>query len=223
MKFDAQRAYHHITQLAFPRASGTAGEFKARAYIVEQLEALGLTVVEEPFDFTRFPAEILPRLLSFVFIAGVVTACWMGTNQPIVASLSCTGMLLIVLALTRWQKSLEWLYNVGKIHTSKNVVATHASAADADFNLIFVAHYDSKSQVLPIAVRALCYCVGVAGLIGLTLMTLIQVFLKAPLPSPLIWAIGGCICFDSAICPISVLPELTRNSSASLDCSTKRA
>ena len=150
---------------------------------------------QEPFDFTLFPAERLPRLISVAYTIGVIAVCWMSAKQPIFASLLCVGMLMIALSLTRWQKKLEWLYDVGKAHTSENIVATSAPSAGVTLDLIFVAHYDSKSQVLPIAVRALCYCVAVGGLIGLTLLTLIQTVLKAQLPSPLIWAVAGPICF----------------------------
>ena len=90
---------------------------------------------------------------------------------------------------------LEWLYDVGKAYSSKNIIATDSPASAARFDLIFVAHYDSKSQVLPIAVRAVCYWVAGAGLIGLTLLTIIQIPLQGRLPSPLIWSIGGCVCF----------------------------
>jgi hypothetical protein len=81
------------------------------------------------------------------------------------------------------------------MQASQNIVATNTPSTGVAFDLILVAHYDSKSQVLPIVVRGLCYCLAVAGLTGLTLLTLIQLPLKAPLPSPLIWSIGGCICF----------------------------
>ena len=210
MKFDAQRAYHYIAQLAFPRAAGSAGESKARAYIVKQLTQLGLSVEQEAFDFTLFPAEVLPRLISAAYTVGVIGVCWLSGNRPIGASLLCVGMLVIALSLTRWQKRLEWLYNVGRAHTSKNIVATSTPSIGANFDFIFVAHYDSKSQVLSIAVRALCYYVAVVGLIGLTLLMLIQMSpLKVTLSLPLIWLIGVSIC----LCLLLLQFNFTQNGS----------
>ena len=194
LKFDAQRAYHHIAQLAFPRAVGSTGESKARTYIVEQLSRFGLHVDEEAFQFTLFPAEFLPRLVSAVFTVAVIIVCWIVTSHPIYASLLCMSLLLISLALTRWKRSLEWLYNVGKMHASTNIIGRTNTSSEAILDLIFIAHYDSKSQILPIAVRALCYCVAVVGMIGLTLLTILQIPFHNRLPSLLIWGVGGCIC-----------------------------
>ncbi len=194
MKFDAQQAYHHIVQLAHPRAVGSAGESRARAYIVAQFTRLGLNVEQERFDFSLFLAEVLPRLISVAYTVGIIAACWMTPRQPLYASFLCVGMLLIALSLTRWQKKLEWLYGVGKTHNSENIVATSASPTGGTSDLIFVAHYDSKSQVLPIGVRALCYCIAIGGLIGLTLLVLIQHTLNVQVSPFLIWAIGVPIC-----------------------------
>lgn len=194
MKFDAQRAYHHISQLAHPRAVGSIGESRARAYIVAQLAALGLNVKREHFDFTLFPADILPRLISAVYTVGIIVVCWITSRQPLYASVLCIGMLLIALSLTRWQKRLEWLYGVGKAYHSENIVATSCPPTEEAADLIFVAHYDSKSQLLPIGIRALCYCTAIGGLIGLTLLTLIQLILKMQAPASLIWAIAVPIC-----------------------------
>ena len=133
MKFDAQRAYQHIAQLAIPRAVGSEGEAKARAYIVEQLSAIGLRVEEESFHFTQFPAEVLPRLIFVASTIAVLIACWVSPNHPLLAGLLCDGVLVGVLALTRWQRSLEWLYNIGRKHTSKNIIATRNAVDDANF------------------------------------------------------------------------------------------
>ena len=194
MKFDAQQAYHHIDQLAYPRAVGSTGESRARDYIAAQFEKLGLNVEQERFDFTLFPAEVLSRLICATYTIGVIAVCWMTPRQPLYASVLCAGMLLIALSLTRWQKKLEWLYSVGKTHISKNIVAKSVPPTEVTSDFIFVAHYDSKSQVLPIALRALCYCIAVGGLIALTPLILIQPVLKVQVSPFLIWAIAVSIC-----------------------------
>ena len=194
MKFDAQQAYHHIAQLAYPRAVGSTGEYRARSYIVAQFARLGLNVEQEQFDFTLFPAEVLSRLICTAYTVGVIVVCWLTPRHPLYASLLCVGMLLIALSLTRWQKKLEWLYDVGKTYNSENIVATPTPPAEVTSDLIFVAHYDSKSQVLPIALRALCYCIAIGGLIGLTPLIFIQPILNVQVSPFLIWAIAVPIC-----------------------------
>ena len=209
MKFEAQQAYHHIVQLAHPRGVGSAGESRARAYIVAQFARLGLSVNRERFEFTVFPAEVLSRLICGVYTVGVIMVCWMSPKQPLYASLLSVGMLLIALSLTRWQKKLEWLYSVGKVYHSENIVAKIAPPTEVTADLIFVAHYDSKSQVLPIAVRALCYCIVMGGLIGLTPLILIQPILDVEVSPLWIWAIAVPIC----LCLLCLQLNFTQNRS----------
>ena len=48
--------------------------------------------------------------------------------------------------------------------------------------------------MLPIALRALCYCIAIGGLIGLTPLILIQPILNVQVSPFLIWAIAVLIC-----------------------------
>ena len=209
MKFDAQRAYQHIVQLAVPRAVGSEGEAKARAYIVAQLSEIGLRVEEESFHFTHFPAEVLPRLIFAGVTVAVLIACWGAVSHPLLSFLLCDGVLVGIFALTRWRRSLERLYNIGKKHTSKNIIATRNATDAASFELVFVAHYDSKSQLLPIAVRALCYGLALVLLMVLGVLISVPLFLPVELPEVLIWVVGGCVCF----CLMLLQFNFTRNRS----------
>ena len=53
-KFNGQRAFEDIRKLVAigPRVAGSAGAEAARAYIRQQLQAVGITVEEQPFDAT---------------------------------------------------------------------------------------------------------------------------------------------------------------------------
>ena len=97
--YDAKRAYHHIRQLAFPRLVGSAGEANARAYIDEQFTALGMEVSREVFSFTKFPAEVLPRILCGLFVPVVLSVPWLGERFPISISLACLLSLCIAMLL----------------------------------------------------------------------------------------------------------------------------
>ena len=188
--YDAKRAYHHITQLAFPRLVGSAGEAKAQDYIVQQFSELGLDVTREPFSFTKFPAEVLPRLLCGLFVPIVLSVPWLGERFLIPVCLACLFSLAVTLLCTQWQQRFEGLYDVGRKHDSENIVATNGRKPnDNTPALLFVAHYDSKSQVLPIAVRAVAYGIAIAGLTALTTVMVIEVAILAWFPdySPLVW------------------------------------
>jgi glutaminyl-peptide cyclotransferase len=52
VRFDAGRAFEHVRQLVAigPRPAGSAGAARTRQYLVRQLQALGITATEQPFD-----------------------------------------------------------------------------------------------------------------------------------------------------------------------------
>ena len=217
--FDARRAYHHITQLAFPRLVGSTGEAKAQDYTVQQFKALGLDVSWEPFSFTKFPAEVLPRILSALFVPVVLSVPWFGDRFPISVCLACLFSLFVALFFTQWQRRFEGLYNVGRKYDSENIVATNGRKPnDNTPALLFVAHYDSKSQVLPIAVRAVAYFIAIAGLTGLTTAMVIELAILAWLPDyiapgwssdPIVWSVAGI----TTLCLLLLQINLTQNHS----------
>ena len=208
--FDARRAYQHVKAIAFPRGVGSTGETAAREYIVRHFRDLGLHVVREPFHFTKFPAEVLPRLVCAIFTPLVFMVPWLGERFSIHMCLLCLGSLAVPMALTRWQQPLEKLYDVGKKWRSENVIATNDVPQTADApTLIFVAHYDSKSQVLPIAVRAAAYGIAIAGLISLTGFILVQLLFQFWPPNAVLWGIAGV----SGFCLLLLQFNFTQNRS----------
>ena len=196
LTYDAKRAYHHITQLAFPRLVGSSGEAKAQDYIVQQFTALGLDVSRESFSFTKFPAEVFPCLLCGLFVPVVLSVPWFGEQFPIPVCLICLLSLAVALLFTQWQKRFEGLYDVGKKHRSENIVATNSKKPNNKTPaLLFVAHYDSKSQVLPIAVRVAAYGIAIVGLMALTTVMVIEVATVALFPDyiTLVWLSGSIV------------------------------
>ena len=84
--------------------------------------------------------------------------------------------------------------------------------------LLFVAHYDSKSQVLPIAVRAVAYGIAIVGLIVLTIVMVIEVLTVVWLPDSItlvwlpnfiVWSVAGTTTF----CLVLLQINLTQNRS----------
>ena len=196
LAYDAKRVYQHIKRLAYPRLVGSAGEAKARAYIVQEFTALGLEVSREPFSFTKFPAEVLPRMLCGLFVPIVLSVPWLGERFPIPVCLACLLSLFVALFFTQWQRRFEGLYDIGRKHNSENIIATNDKKKEGNTPvLLFVAHYDSKSQILPIAVRAVAYSVAIVGLIILTVISVAQVIPLVWLSAHIVWSIAGITTF----------------------------
>ena len=219
LTYDAKHAYHHITQLAFPRLVGSSGEANAQDYTVQQFTGLGLAVSRESFSFTKFPAEVLPRILCGLFVPVVLSVPWLGERFPIPICLVCLLSLSIAMFFTQWQKRFEGLYDVGRRHRSENIIATNGRKPnDNTPALLFVAHYDSKSQVLPIAVRAVAYGIAIVGLIVLTIVMVIKVLTVVWLPDyitlvwlpdSIVWSAAGVTTF----CLVLLQINLTQNRS----------
>ena len=208
--YDAKLAYYHITQLGFPRLVGSVGEVKAQDYIVEQFTALGLDVSWEPFSFTKFPAEVLPRILSALFVPVVLFVPWFGERFPLLLCLACLLSLFIAMFFTQWQKRLEGLYDIGRRHRTENIIAKNGTKQDDNSPaFLFVAHYDSKSQVLPIALRAVSYGIAIIGLIILTTVMLIKLFTHVWLPNYMVWSVAGI----TSVCLLLLQTNLTQNRS----------
>ena len=210
LTYNAERAYHHITQLAFPRLVGSAGEAEAQDYIVQQFKALGLDVSWESFLFTKFPAEVLPRILSALFVPVVLSVPWFGVRFPIPVCLICLLSLSVAMFCTQWHERFEELYDVGRSHRTENIIATNGVKPDDNTPaFLFVAHYDSKSQVLPIAVRAISYGIAIIGLVVLTTAMVIKVGWGIWLPDYIVWSIAGITTF----CLLLLQINLTQNHS----------
>ena len=208
--YNAKLAYYHITQLATPRLVGSVGEAEAQDYIVQQFTELGLDVLSEPFEFTKFPAEVLPRILAALFVPAVLFVPWFGERFPVLLCLACLLSLAIALFFTQWQKRFEGLYDVGRRYQTENIIAKNGAKQDGNTPaFLFVAHYDSKSQVLPIAVRALSYGIAITGLLVLTTLMLIKCFTLFWLPHYIVWGIAGITGF----CLLLLQINFTRNHS----------
>jgi Peptidase family M28 len=156
----AQRAAarQHLEVLAAtPRPAGGDDEARARAYCGEILAGAGLSVAEEPFSYSELPGRFAtPALgaLSGALMAAAGHAGWRG--EPGLA----VGVLTVgasIVGLATW-----WLVRFGVLSLpwmrarSSNLVGIRGNPS-----LWLVAHLDSKSQPVPILVRAL----GVMGLI----------------------------------------------------------
>ena len=102
------------------------------------------------------------------------------------------------------------MYDVGRKHYSENIVATNSVEQNGNTpHLLFVAHYDSKSQVLPIAVRAVAYGIAIVGLITLTVATVIKVLTLVRFPDYIVWSIAGTTIFCLLLLQINLTQNLS--------------
>lgn len=207
--FDAQLAFKQTKALCYPRRTGTRGERRAARYVHGQLEALGFVVKRERFSVSLFPPEIGSRILLVLCAVFLALGGWLTLSAPLQAALCWAGSLLLVNAPWRAVGFIasRWPPRV----LSENVLATLPTVScDAPARVVFMAHYDTKSQLLPTGVRvALVSTVAViSGL--LALVGLARAVGLSTLHHPvLLWTVVGA----AIVCLLALIGNITGNRS----------
>lgn len=169
-----RRILFHIEALHIPRFTGSPGEESARRYIRQTFLNDGYGVIERPFTASLFPGTFLPRLSIAAVCAMILTAFLSNGWSPVAAVELCILALLTILLVSRWSPWLERMYRWKVFGTleSRNIVALHPHQQNR-LNVVFTAHYDSKSQTFSGAARFLLYILLAAlVLINAILITL---------------------------------------------------
>jgi hypothetical protein len=150
--FDVERAYRHIEELCYPRRVGTPRERRAARYILRHFAGLGLARRRERFPVSLLATEIGSRLIFATCVLLVVLGVWVVPAWPIVAA-ACWG-LSAFLVNSPWRVAGPLDRYWPSRTTSENLFGTLADGpAEAPARVVFMAHYDTKSQILPTGVR----------------------------------------------------------------------
>ena len=183
-------AREHLERLAArPRPAGSPAERDARDWCRRSLAACGFAVAAEPFEYSAIPGRAATPALG---VAGIAVVCagaraaWDGHPWAAAIVLAAGGACVAT--------AVAWLARVAVTRLpwgrrdGINLVATRGAGAAP--RLWLVAHLDSKSQPVPILVRA-------TGIIALMLVwiaalgtAIAQATLGGSPPWPWIAALG---------------------------------
>ena len=157
----------NVESLARPRLSGTEGAAEVEQVVRERFEAMGYETEPLPFGFSAWPGRFgLPAAGVILLLTGVLGAWLVPAGQPVpalVILLAGLGLALLpLLLLGRAIRSVPW----GRIETS-NLLFRKPGARPA---WIVMAHRDSKSQLVPTALRTAA--IALAGAAWLALVVL---------------------------------------------------
>jgi hypothetical protein len=149
---DISAARRHLEQLAVePRPAGSAAEARARDYCANRLRELGFSVQEEPFAYSALPGRLatpLAGISSVILLGAAGQLGWRGHAALALAVAAGGGSLLVLGALWLMRRgvlSLPWWRERG----------VNLEARRSEPRYWLVAHLDTKSQPIPLAVRAL--------------------------------------------------------------------
>ena len=150
--FEADRAYEHTRALCYPRRVGTLGERRALRYLIREFRAAGLRTRRERFGVSHFPAEVGSRIIFAGCGLLVLLGAWLATRYPLASALCWGAAAFLTNAPWRVQHfvSAAWPPRT----SSANLLGTLPGAPEsAPARVVFLAHYDTKSQLLPTGVR----------------------------------------------------------------------
>ncbi len=193
MKFDARVALNYARAISRPRRVGSGEDERVAGEIAARLEQSGYRVEHQPFRLSTAPA----RFLTLEILAGlllILTAFWARRFGAWVEALPASTLLLLMFAIGPINRIVEassvapdpgvpvsrWsamCLRIGDRYTPANLAAMRPDLPDDLVlpHLYLVAHYDSKSQWMPLAVRIALFTVAIIGSLsfaGLTLLGL---------------------------------------------------
>ncbi len=162
----------HLRELGGePRPAGSPAEARARGYCAGKLRELGFSIHEQAFLYSAVPGRLATPGTGVIAIALLAAAAHEGAEgRPAgalailaagAAVLGATTLWLIrrgVLALPLWRRS------------GVNLVAVRGEAV----RVWVVAHLDSKSQPIPIAVRGVAISAMLAIWVGAAALALLE-------------------------------------------------
>ncbi|MGI8499061.1 MAG: M28 family peptidase [Gemmatimonadaceae bacterium] len=154
-----------------PRPAGEAAEAVARASCASTLRERGFSTVEIPFSYSTLPGRWATSLTGFASIVALMLVGGEGYEGHATRALI---ILISSLAAIGW--SAWWIGTAGILRlpwaraTSVNLVATRGTP-----RLWLMAHLDSKSQPVPIGLRALGITVSLFVWLAAVVLVLLQV------------------------------------------------
>jgi len=169
MSVDENNAYRITERLSFPRLVGSEGEPKAIKVVVDEFEKVGLEAKRESFE-TSFFSWTMARYIFFPLAAILILAAYLLFLSPIASIVLAVSLLIVGMYATR----LTGLGDVprGKKYTTENIYGK-LPATKNNIDVLFMAHWDSKSQTFSSIQRIVIFVIAIFGAIILAVLILI--------------------------------------------------
>ncbi|MEX2682924.1 MAG: M28 family peptidase [Candidatus Sigynarchaeota archaeon] len=220
-----------IQDLAYPRLSGTSNdEVKCKEYLVGKFKDLGHEAVIEPVPWSTFSTNVLIRLVVMIIFGGLFIGLVLEWFHQAWANLIFIVILLaaVVFAVGSQQSKTDSFATMGKVQQTYNIFAKlPAKVEGATKDIIFVAHHDTKSQVVVTLVRTVSYVFGFLISLAMGFMIIISSIVKIagmPMTHDVFWVLVVLLCCNLPfLCVLLVNKTIEGKSLGSLDNATGMA
>ncbi len=152
MGYSRENILQHIEALSFPRRTGSLGNERARAYILGFFQRHALDVEIHEFSFSTFWISVMSRVLPIMIPGLIILSALVFETHPFLGFGAIMVIFVLLFIGTRWNHFSQRIAGCEGPRRSSNIIA-RIPAERSSQNVVFMAHYDSKSQTIPIKIR----------------------------------------------------------------------
>lgn len=174
-----------LREIARPRMTGTEGAQEVAELARTRLTALGFQVHDYPFTFSTLPGRFAITVCGALLLFGTLGAAWaLNQRNAGVALVILILILLLCGAIAALSPVLTQMLPFAKV-AGTNLFARKPNSRP---RYIVMAHLDSKSQPLPLAVRGPAIIFGIlawSALVAIAILGLLDaVYLEPRIVTP---------------------------------------
>jgi acetylornithine deacetylase/succinyl-diaminopimelate desuccinylase-like protein len=195
MNFDPETALDYARALARPRRVGSGADEAVAQEIAQRLERCGWTVQRQPFRVSaRVNAAIAVQIVAALLL--IAAALWSGAVPAWIPAVGILILLMTADRIIRAAQARSVVPGVGERQPARNSpgIATanliaappHSPNTPTAPRLYLAAHYDSKSQFMPIVVRVALFAAAIGGAVAFAALTLAGMLLPALTPAAIV-------------------------------------
>lgn len=210
MTFSPETALAYARALARPRRAGSGEDEAVAREIAQRLEQCGWTVERQSFRFSNLVNVVIAlEVLACLLLAAA--AEWAGAIPAWIPAILILVVLMLTNGIVRAAQTRAVVLGVEARRPARllpqfataNLIATppHSPENPSAPHLYLVAHYDSKSQFMPIVVRITLFVAAIGGSVSFAGLTLAGLLLPALLPAA---HLAGMLAIITAL-PLAVL------------------
>ncbi|HUY01557.1 MAG TPA: M28 family peptidase [Candidatus Deferrimicrobium sp.] len=170
MELDYENAYRITERLSFPRLIGSEGEKKAIETVSEEFQKAGFSGITHQDFETSFFNWFIARFIFLPLGLILITAAYLLIISPIVSIILSILMLLVGMYATRFSSSGD--KPIGKKYPTENLFVK-LPAPSNKIDILFMAHWDSKSQTFSTLTRIILFVIAIFGALVLAVLIFI--------------------------------------------------
>lgn len=182
-KLGVDRAYQITKRLTFPRLVGSDGEKKALEIVLDEFKKVGYNpIYRDSFKTSFYNLIVLRYAFIPMGICLILLALSFFINYWLALGLFLSNLYIAkkVLGLATTDK-IHLLKNKEKNYDTENIY-TDLKSKSSKATVVFMAHWDSKSQTFPSSIRIILFLIVGAGFFIILFLSLILIIIQLIFP-----------------------------------------